>query len=179
MFTSGPILFPVRFRQTLWSTYANAGLTESSTPTPTQQCLCKTAAGGRGQNIFMPFFLHPFFPPTLSFLSRVFFYLSFHLTVCAFCFLSSADVIYSILKVNCAPLVDLISHYGFPWEKCYCDCFRRLCIPVFLDCQWSMLFVPHQWWSLCTVLFVCALDFVCTNAKRTSCKYRNKFIIDV
>lgn len=83
MFTSGSILFPVRFRQALWSTYANAGLTEPSTPTPTQQCLCKTAAGGRGQNICMPFFLHPSFP-TLSFLSGVF--LSF-LSLDHLCFL--------------------------------------------------------------------------------------------
>lgn len=67
MFTSGPILFSVRFRQTLWSTYANAGLTESSTPTLTQQCLCKTAARGRGQNIFMPFFLHTFSPQLCPF----------------------------------------------------------------------------------------------------------------
>ncbi len=133
MFTSGPILFSVRFRQTLWSTYANAGLTESSTPTLTQQCLCKTAARGRGQNIFMPFFPPHFFPPNSVLSLQGVFYVSFHLTVCSFCFLSSANVIYSMLKMNCAPLGYLISHYGFPWEKCYCDCFRRLCIP---DCQW-------------------------------------------
>lgn len=176
MFTSGPILFSVRFRQALWSTYANAGLTEPSTPTPTQQCLCKTAAGGRGQNIFMPFFLHPFFPPNSVLSLQGVFYLFFHLTVCAFCFLSSADVIYSMLKMNCGPLVDLISHYDFPWEKCYCDCFRRLRIP---DCQWICAVCSTSLHSLDLFLFVCVLDFVRTSAKRTSCKYRNKFIIDV